>query len=225
MVLPVNEPAGEPAREPAREPAGEPAGESAREPAGGSAGDARRRVLDAAEARIVARGIRAMAMTEVRDAAGVSLKRLYALYPTKEALVDAVLDRRDEWWRGRLRDVVDRVDDPRERLLAVFDWLAAWFAEPGFRGCTWINAYGEMGATSPAVLARVREHKDRFAAQLTGWAADAGLPPQLGAQVLLLAEGAMVTAAIQGSPAVAATARDAAAALLGAAAGRLGSHR
>jgi hypothetical protein len=32
--------------------------------------------------------------------------------------------------------------DPRQRIIAVFDWLQAWFSEPGFRGCAWINGYG-----------------------------------------------------------------------------------
>ena len=72
------------------------------------------------------------------------------------AYVVAVLQRRDLRWRGNLATYVEQHEDPRERVLAVFDWLGQWFAEPDFRGCAWINAYGELGATSPAVLTEVR---------------------------------------------------------------------
>ncbi|MGD9695912.1 MAG: TetR/AcrR family transcriptional regulator [Thermoleophilia bacterium] len=175
---------------------------------------ARSGILDAAEELYYGRGIRAVGMDELRARAGVSLKLLYRLYPSKEELVVAVLDRRDRAWRGRLAAHVAGASDPRERLLAVFDWLGLWFAEPGFRGCAWINSYGEMGATSPAIAARARDHKSRFRADLGGWVADAGLPPGLAEELLLLAEGAMVTAAIFGTPEPAARARAAAARLI-----------
>lgn len=176
--------------------------------------EARDKVLDAAERLIYARGIHAVGMDEVRTGSGVALKRLYSLYPGKEALVEAVLDRRDRWWRQRLSAYVDQVPDPRERPLAVFDWLAEWFAEPGFRGCAWINAFGEAGATSPAVAEQVDSHKRAFAEQLAGWTTAAGHPPDLAEQLFLLAEGAMVTAGIRRSPEPARVARRAAAVLL-----------
>jgi AcrR family transcriptional regulator len=176
--------------------------------------EAREKVLDAAEQLFYARGIRAVGMDDVRGRSGVALKRLYGLYPSKEALLEAVLDRRDQWWRDRLAAHVVRTGDPGERLLAVFDWLGEWFAEPGFRGCAWINAFGEAGATSPAVAARVAEHKRAFAAQLGGWVAAAGGSPEVAEQLFLLAEGAMVTAGIRQSAEPARTARRAAAALL-----------
>lgn len=176
--------------------------------------DARRQALDAAEELVYARGAHAVGMDDVRARSGLSLKRLYSLFPSKDALIEAVLERRDVRWREQLAGFVERAEAGDERLLAVFDWLAAWFAEPGFRGCAWINAYGELGATSPVVLAQVREHKRRFAAQLAGWVAASGRTPEVADQLFLLSEGAMVTAGIQGSAAPAHTARAAAAALL-----------
>ena len=53
---------------------------------------ARERLLDAAEGLFYARGIQAVGMDAVREASGLPLKRLYALYPGKAALVEAVLD-------------------------------------------------------------------------------------------------------------------------------------
>jgi AcrR family transcriptional regulator len=175
---------------------------------------ARTQLLDAAEALFYARGVQAVGMDEIRTSSGVPLKRLYRLYPGKDQLIDAFLERRDGAWRGRLAGFVARRDAPVEQVLAVFDWLQIWFSEPDFRGCAWINAYGELGAQSAAVRTRAREHKAALLEYLTGLVAAAELPPALAQQLFLLVEGATVTAAITGDPAPAATARQAAVALI-----------
>ncbi|MFI1028956.1 TetR/AcrR family transcriptional regulator [Streptomyces sp. NPDC020951] len=176
---------------------------------------AREQALDAAETLFYGRGVQAVGMDDVRGASGVSLKRLYQLFPAKEQLVEAYLERRDIRWRGLLAESVARREDPRERILAVFDWLEEWFHEPDFRGCAWINAYGELGAASERVTRQVRAHKRAFRDCLAGLVADAGLPPALAGPLFLLAEGAMTTAGISGDAAPAAEAREAARLLLG----------
>ncbi|MEU9209852.1 TetR/AcrR family transcriptional regulator [Streptomyces sp. NPDC048415] len=157
---------------------------------------ARDQALDAAEELFYGRGIQSVGMDDIRGASGVSLKRLYQLFPAKERLVEAYLERRDIRWRQRLAEHVDRHEEPGERILAVFDWLRRWFAEPGFRGCAWINAYGELGTTSPRVTAQVSAHKAAFKDYLRSLVANAGLPSSVADQLYLLAEGAMVTAGI-----------------------------
>lgn len=173
------------------------------------------RALDAAEDLFYRRGVHAVGMDDIRDTSGVSLKRLYQLFPNKEHLVTAFLRRRDVRWRGGLTEHTGRVADPRERLLAVFDWLHTWFTDPDYRGCAWINCFGELGATSPAVAEEARTHKEGFRRILRDLSAAAGHDDDLAEQLLLLAEGAIVTAAITGDPAAARQARTAAAKLVG----------
>lgn len=178
---------------------------------------AREQALDAAEELFYGRGVQSVGMDDVRGASGVSLKRLYQLFPAKEQLVEAYLERRDLRWRARLAEFVRRHEDPEERILAVFDWLEQWFGEDGFRGCAWINSYGELGATSQRVTAQVRSHKRAFRDYLDRLVADAGLAAALGGQLFLLAEGAMVTAGITRGTEPARQAREAARVLLRAA--------
>jgi AcrR family transcriptional regulator len=172
------------------------------------------RALDAAEDLFYRRGVHAVGMDDIRDAAGVSLKRLYQLFPNKERLVTAFLQRRDRRWRTRLSTFVGTAA-VADRPLAVFDWLHTWFSEPDYRGCAWINCFGELGATSEAVAAEVRMHKDGFRQYLHTLVADAGLPSDLADHLLLLAEGAIVTSAIHGDPGAAHKARAAAGQLVG----------
>lgn len=154
------------------------------------------RVLDAAERLFYQRGVQSVGMDDVRAASGVSLKRLYGLFPAKERLVEAYLERRDVRWRQRLAEHVERHEDPERRLVALFDWLGQWFAEPDFNGCAWINSYGELGAISEPVARQVRLHKEAVKDYVARLVARADLPADLGEQVFLLAEGAMVSAAI-----------------------------
>ncbi|MCB5908849.1 TetR/AcrR family transcriptional regulator [Streptomyces pinistramenti] len=173
----------------------------------------REALLDAAESLFYERGIRAVGMDQVRAASGLPLKRIYRLFAAKEDLVVAILGRRDRRWRESLAAHVEQAPDPRERVLAVFDWLAEWFAEPGFRGCAWVNAHGELGSSSDAVLAEVRSHKQAFHDQIAVWVHAAGASAV--EPVFLLAEGAIVTAGVTGDPAPARHARAAVATLLG----------
>ncbi|MBN6039211.1 TetR/AcrR family transcriptional regulator [Amycolatopsis sp. 195334CR] len=171
-------------------------------------------VLDAAEELFYGRGIQAVGMDAVRTRSGISLKRLYRLFASKDELVEAYLTRRDERWRARLQAHVSAVAEPGERVLAVFDWLAIWFAEPDFRGCAFINSYGELGPTSARIAEISRSHKRRFREYVESLAAEAGLAAELAAQLVLLAEGAMVVAGMEPGPAPARDARRAAEALL-----------
>jgi AcrR family transcriptional regulator len=177
----------------------------------------RERVLAAADRLYYARGIQAVGMDELRTAARVPLKRLYKLFGSKDAVVAEVLRRRSALWETGLAAAVAAVDDPRDRLLAVYDYLAGWFGDADFHGCIFINAFGELGGCSPEVAALARTHKAAFQEEVGRLVAAAGGPPALAAQLAILAEGAQTTAAISGSPEPAAQARAAAETLIAAA--------
>jgi AcrR family transcriptional regulator len=178
---------------------------------------AERQVLGAADRLFNAHGIRAVGMDQIRDASGVSLKRLYRLFPAKEQLVEEVLRRRDEAFLSRLADGAAQAAEPREAILGFFDILHDWFSEPGFRGCPFLNAFAEMGSTSPAVSDVARRQKRRLQRHLEELVREVGGPPELPGQLLVLANGAMATSAVLGSPDPALAAKSAAAALLDAA--------
>ncbi|MCA5923568.1 TetR/AcrR family transcriptional regulator [Curtobacterium oceanosedimentum] len=183
--------------------------------------DVRAHIVEVADQLFYTRGIQSVGMDAIRTAAGVSLKKLYAAFPGKEQLIAAVLAGRHDIWERGVHGAVDAATGPREKLLALYDFLESWFGDDTFRGCGFINAFGELGATSPAVAEIARDHKDsfqRYVQQLTAEVVDA--PEQaeeLAAQLALLAEGAQTTAAIAGTTAPAAHARRAAETLIDAA--------
>jgi AcrR family transcriptional regulator len=168
---------------------------------------ARDTVVEAADRLFYARGVQSVGMDAVRGEAGVSLKRIYSIFPSKEDLVVAVLGLRTRQWTRGVESASAAATDPRDRILAVFDFLDTWFREDGFRGCAFINSFGELGATSPRVADAVRAHKEAFRDHVLGLVREAGLPDAVALQVVLLAEGAQTTAAITHDAGVAREAR------------------
>lgn len=153
-------------------------------------------VLDTADALFYARGIQSIGMDELRTAAGVSLKRMYAMFPSKAAIVAEVLAKRTALWNDRIDAEAAKFDSPRGKLLSIFDFLDDWFREDDFRGCAFINSFGELGTVMPSVAETAYEHKTNFIGYVTDLAVQGGYPRSVGLQIVLLVEGAQVTAAV-----------------------------
>lgn len=177
----------------------------------------RERIVEAADRLFNARGVQTVGMDAVRAESGVPLKRLYAAFSSKDDLVVAVLHRHGGTWEQGIAATAASATTPRERLLAVYDFLDAWFRGDDFRGCGFINTFGELGGVSPQVAEIVRAQKLSFQRYVAEVVDDLGAPPALAAQLALLAEGAQTTAAIDGRPDAAAHARAAAQTLIDAA--------
>jgi len=84
----------------------------------------------------------------------------------------------------------------RAQLTAMFDALGEWFAAPEFRSCMFIKAASEYPDPDHPIHAQSAEHKRLLFRQLQDIAAEAGAsdPTALARALLLLKEGAIVTA-------------------------------
>src|SRR6476469_5025524 len=85
---------------------------------------ARERLLAAADELFYEQGIHTVGIDRIIERAGVAKASLYSTFGSKDELVRAYLEARDESRRARVQSVVDRQTDPKARLLAVFDSLA-----------------------------------------------------------------------------------------------------
>ena len=176
---------------------------------------ARERLLAAADQLFYEEGVHVVGIDRVIERAGVAKATLYSAFGSKDGLIKAYLAERHDNRRRRLTTAVARQTDPRERLLAVFDALGEAFAEPTYRGCAFLNASAEAGPESSIVQATdtyrawVRELFTELAA-----AVGAADPAQLARQLVLLYDGAGVSARMDRDPSAAAAARTVAAALV-----------
>lgn len=84
--------------------------------------------------------------------------------------------------------------------MGFFDELHEWFTEPDYRGCPFINPFAEMRSTSAPITDVAVHQKRALGRHLDGLVRAAGVPPALTSQLLILANGAMATSAMLGSP-------------------------
>jgi AcrR family transcriptional regulator len=114
--------------------------------------DARERVLAAAYELFSRRGVRGVGVDEVIARAGVAKATLYKHFSSKNDLVLAFLDRREQrWTQGWVEaEARRRGTNPQEQLLAIFDLFDEWFRRDDFEACSFINVLLEMGRGDPA---------------------------------------------------------------------------
>ncbi|MFI7278354.1 TetR/AcrR family transcriptional regulator [Streptomyces sp. NPDC049879] len=155
----------------------------------------RAEILGWAAELLYAHGLDGIGVAELCARAGVSKETLYRHFGSKDGLVQAVLEARSDRLVRALGEGVARAgSDPERQLAAVFDTLRGRHDAPAFRGCAVVNA-AVQHREGPAYGIAVR-HLGRYRELLTGIAARAGVaePAVLGAQFLLLMEGATVVA-------------------------------
>jgi AcrR family transcriptional regulator len=180
---------------------------------------ARERLLAAADALFYAEGVQTVGIDRIVERAGVAKASLYNVFGSKEELVAAYLASRHERTTGRLTRAIKNIEDPRQKILAVFDVQARQFEQPDFNGCAFMSASTEAPAGG-----LVERAADQFRAAIRGMFTDlaeqagAADPAGLGRRLHLLYDGAGLAARMDHrDPAIAPSARDAAQALLDAA--------
>ncbi|MDX1711615.1 MAG: TetR family transcriptional regulator [Rhodovibrionaceae bacterium] len=142
-------------------------------------------------------GFHATGMDRLVAETGISKTSMYKHFRTKEELILAALRLRDEQFRNWLyRRMEEIAPTPRGQLLAMFQVLGEWFAQPDFQSCMFIKASGEYPEPGHPIHAQSAEHKRLIFTHLRDLARQAGArdPDVLARQLVLLKEGAIVTA-------------------------------
>lgn len=139
--------------------------------AGAATAGVRERILVIAYELFSRRGVRDVGVNELISRSGVAKASFYRHFASKDELVLAFLERRDQQWT--VEAIVDqarsRADTPEQQLLAIFDVFADWFVRDDFEACSFINILLEMGAGHPLgqasidYLAKIRSHVQQLA--------------------------------------------------------------
>jgi AcrR family transcriptional regulator len=137
---------------------------------------ARERILNTAYDLFARRGIRDVGIDEIIERAGVAKATLYRHFPSKEALVLAFLERREQLWTHGFVEAGarDRGHTPEERLLAVFDVFDDWFRSDEFEACSFINVLLELGPRHTVGKASI-DYLENIRGVVRSLAEDAGL--------------------------------------------------
>jgi len=164
----------------------------------GATESVRDRILNTARELFYREGVRAVGVDTVVAQSGVAKTSLYRWFPSKDALIAAVLEQEaQDRWHGWDRNIERSPPEPREQLRSQLAGITRFISSPRYRGCPFMNATIEFPdpehparkvATGVAVelRRRVRELVDRIEGVRD--------PAALTDQIVLLIDGAFSTA-------------------------------
>ena len=173
----------------------------------------RERILETAYELFSRHGTKAVGVDRIIAESGAAKMTLYRNFASKDELILAFLQRREERWTHAWlqAEAESRADTPAGRLLAIFDVFGEWFAREDFEGCSFINVMLEItDAEHPVRQATVR-HLTAIRAYVADLAEQAGVPADeadgFARQWHILMKGSIVAAA-EGDHDAAARARE-----------------
>ena len=164
--------------------------------------------MAAAEELFYEEGLNAVGIDRVIERAGVAKASLYSIFGSKDELIRCYLETRQQARQTRINAKLSLAPGPEAKILAVFELLGEIAAEPNFRGCPFARARNESkpGSSTRTVCEDARLWMRTLFANL---ARDAGAeqPEQLAKQLVLLYDGAVVSAHLDRNPGAADDAR------------------
>jgi AcrR family transcriptional regulator len=158
---------------------------------------ARERILETAYDLFASRGIRDVGVDEIIERSGVAKATLYRHFPSKDALVLAFLDRREQLWTHGFVEAgaKKRGRTPEEQLLAIFDVFDGWFRSKEFEACSFINVLLELGPRHEAGKASI-DYLENIRGVVRSLAEEAGLrdPESFARSWHILMKGSIISA-------------------------------
>ncbi len=164
----------------------------------------RERLVAAAVDLFYRNGFGAVGIDQVIASAGVTKTTFYKHFESKDDLMVAAVQRRDEWesqaWGRAIQERVG--DDPVAQLLGMFDVMDLWFNLPDFRGCMFLNTAMEFpnphDPVHQAAAAYKRRTRDFWRDQAKRAGAEPAMAETFADCYAALVEGALILRQTQG---------------------------
>jgi AcrR family transcriptional regulator len=153
----------------------------------------RARIIAAASTLFYRDGIRAVSVDAVADKAGVTKRTLYYHFASKDDLVAAYLDARDQPNLALFRRWFEETDGGvAAKVRGIFRSLAASARHPKWRGCGFLRTSAELANMPGHPAVRIgAAHKKKFEHWMGAVFAAEGIaaPALLASQIVLLLDG------------------------------------
>lgn len=161
-------------------------------------------IVAAAEKLFYAEGIRAVSVDAAAEAAGVTKRTLYYHFDSKDELIAAYLEGRDQpnlklfrkWFDAGDGEIADKVE-------AIFVNLARAARHPKWKGCGFLRTSAELANMPGHPAIRIgAAHKKKFEAWIAETFTEAGVaePAMLAKQILLLLDGSFAVVLLHRDP-------------------------
>ena len=162
------------------------------------------RIIETASDLFYHNGYNQTGINQIIAEAGVAKASMYQHFRSKEDIAVAYLVGRHAIWMGKLFDFVSTENTSKGKLISCFDYLIDWLCEVDFRGCGWQNIITDLPNDHDKIRNQAINHKNEVRNYIhTLLKSDTEYSikqaEQLGDQIFVLIEGAIILSQIQKS--------------------------
>ena len=166
----------------------------------------RKQIVDTASDLFYRQGYNATGINQIIEEAQIAKSSLYQHFPSKEDLLVEYLSVTAESTDAALRAFIQKYEAPKEKALALFDFLLKFSKQTAYGGCNFLNIVAELPADNKRVRALIKKQKDGIRA-LFAEILKPAKKDQLADELYLLFDAALVTSKVHESPWTIKTAR------------------
>lgn len=162
------------------------------------------RILDAASRLFYEQGYSLTGINQIIEEADIAKSSLYSHFPSKRAILSAYIQNAEDIWFVKLEEFLAPIEDPKSRLLALFDFRLDNQIKTDFGNYLFIKIGAELRREDLKGLELVSHQKDRLRRYIRNLMQyiDFDQPQKLSPEMLsealfLMLEGATVSASVQ----------------------------
>lgn len=160
------------------------------------------RIIEAASRLFYFNGYNQTGINQIIEEANVAKASMYQHFRSKEDIAVAYLIARHSMWMGQLNECVSVQNTSKGKVIGCFDFLAKWLTEVNFRGCGWQNIITDLPEDHQKIRQQAILHKNDVRIWIQNLLKredqyDNDEAEELGDEVLILLEGAIILSQIQ----------------------------
>ncbi|MEP3209316.1 MAG: TetR/AcrR family transcriptional regulator [Maribacter sp.] len=160
------------------------------------------RIIATASDLFYNQGYNQTGINQIIEEAGVAKASMYQHFRSKEDIAVAYLVARHAMWMRKLEESVAKKKSPKHEVIGVFDYLREWLTAVNFRGCGWQNIITDLPEGHTKIKDQAIFHKNELRNVVRQKLVQeeefsSKKAKELGDQVMVLVEGAIILSQIQ----------------------------
>ncbi|MEI6950469.1 TetR/AcrR family transcriptional regulator [Paraflavisolibacter sp. H34] len=163
----------------------------------------RSKILETATHLFYTQGYNSTGINQIIDESNIAKASLYHHFKSKSDLLYAYLEEFSDRWFVQLHSHIDPLNDPKEKILGLFDFRMNRQVVSNYGGCPFIKASAEVAPEDQRAFELINQNKMKFRdlilelLQPAAFKKGALTKEELADTLYLLIEGATVTAGFQ----------------------------
>ena len=123
---------------------------------------ARQNIIETASRLFYQKGYSLTGINEIIKEASVAKATLYSHFKSKDDICIAYLNYRNQSFLEDFKAFVSKAPKGQGQILAIFDFLKAFYATPTFNGCWCINTISEIPPENVTIRETIQNQKSNF---------------------------------------------------------------